>query len=410
MGFSQTAQGCTIKWCLWIALGAIASVCLLRPAVGQARPLAPMSAVTPSALVHNPLRNPKTGKPLSCPDPSVLREPHRQYTYYMVCTSDFARNALPIWGSNDGVHWRRLAFTFPKGTSPSWAVPAGSRHGRYWAPDLHYFDHHWVMYFAAELDDHERLTLDPSPQGNFALGVATTTNLRSGDWQSELLHYSGQDNRTPGHTLRELKGGVIDPNEFQNPVTHQRYLVYAKQSNQIWMGLLDPSGMELGPVQRLLTPSLPWECANLRGTCTLEGPVGYWYHGIAYVMYSASSTWAGTYAVGVAASADPLVSPFTKDPDPILSSSADLLGPGGTSEPVIGPGGGPIIYFHTLLAPDPGHISASRYLAVGRFHYGSTASASLKSTATHATVGISWPQISGGKPKNYTTLLRRRRR
>jgi GH43 family beta-xylosidase len=409
MALSQTAHRYTIKWCLAITLSVLAVACLLRPAAADAGSAMPRFAVTPSALVHNPLRNPSTGKPLTCPDPSVVREPHRQYAYFMVCTSDFERNAFPIWGSNDGVHWRRLAFVFPKGHDPSWAVAAGSQHGRYWAPDLHHFDHHWVLYYAAQINRQTRATLDPAAQGYFAIGVATTTNLRSGNWDTSLLHYSGQDNDSPGRRVRERKGGVIDPNEFQNPVSHQRYLVYAKQSNQIWLAELDPTGTVLGNVHRILLPSLPWECANVRGTCTIEGPIGYWYRGIAYIMYSASSTWAGTYAVGVAASADPLVARFAKDPSPILSSSTDLLGPGGTSEPVIAPDGSAIIYFHTLLEPDLGHVSASRFLAVGRFHYGSDATASLSPAPSRAAASISWPQISGGMPKNYTTLHRRAR-
>jgi GH43 family beta-xylosidase len=407
MALSQTAQRYTVKWCLVLALGVLAVACLVRPAAADARSSLPRFAVTPSALVHNPLRNPTTGKPLTCPDPSVIREPHRQYAYYMACTSDFDRNAFPIWGSNDGVHWRRLGFVFPQGHDPDWAVAAGRQHGRYWAPDLHYFNHHWVLYYAAQISPATRATLDPAPQGYFAIGVATTTNLRSGDWQTSLLHYSGQDNESPGRRVRERSGGVIDPNEFQNPITHQRYLVYAKQSNQIWLATLDSTGTLLGNVHRILTPHLPWECANANGKCTIEGPIGYWYQGVAYIMYSASSTWAGTYAVGVAASADPLVTRFAKDPDPILSSSTDLLGPGGTSEPVIAPDGSAIIYFHTLLEPDLGHVSAARYLAVGRFHYGSGVTASLNPTPSRAALSITWPQISGGTPKNYTTLHRR---
>jgi GH43 family beta-xylosidase len=386
-------------------------VCLLAPVAAHARSSLPALATASSRLVHNPLKNPKTGKPLSCPDPSVIREPHRQYSYFMVCTSDFGKDAFPIWGSNDAIRWHRLGSVFPRGTDPSWAIPAGRAHGRYWAPDLHHFDHHWVLYYAAQLDARERRTLDPAPQGRFAIGVATTTNLGSGHWSTSLLHYSGQFNgiRTQRGS-REHTGGVIDPNEFENPVNHQRYLVYAKQSNQIFLGTLDPTGMQLGSgVRLIMKPSAGWECANARGTCTIEGPVGYWYHDVAYIVYSASSTWAGTYTVGVAASVDPLVAPFTKDPSPILASSTSLLGPGGTSEPVIGPDNQPIIYFHTLLKPDPQHISAARYLTVGRYHYGSAASATLNSTASGATVGISWPRISAGRPKNYTTLLRRPR-
>jgi GH43 family beta-xylosidase len=365
------------------------------------------AAAMPS-LVHNPLTNPKTGKPLSCPDPSVIREPHRQYSLYMVCTSDFDRDAYPIWGSNDGVRWTRLGSVFPHGQGPSWAIPTGSQHGRYWAPDLHWFDGHWVLYFAALMTRATEHSLKPAAQGGWAIGVATTTDLRSGHWTTSLLHYSGQFNALPSAKgNRELAGGVIDPNEFQNPVTGQRYLVWAKQSNEIFLGELSSDGLTLEPeAQRILTPSTPWECANLRGTCTIEGPVGYWYDNVAYVMYSASSTWSGSYAVGVAASTAPLSVPFAKDPDPILTSSGDLLGPGGTSEPVTAPDGSPIIYFHSLAgAPDNKHVSSQRYLTVGRFHYASAANASLASIATGASVGISWPQISAGKPKNYTTLV-----
>jgi GH43 family beta-xylosidase len=366
------------------------------------------AAAMPS-LVHNPLTNPKTGKPLSCPDPSVIREPHRQYSLYMVCTSDFDRDAYPIWGSNDGVRWTRLGSVFPHGQGPSWAIPAGAQHGRYWAPDLHWFDGHWVLYFAALMTRATEHSLKPAAQGGWAIGVATTSNLRSGHWTTSLLHYSGQFNALPSATgNRELAGGVIDPNEFENPVTGQRYLVWAKQSNEIFLDQLSSDGLTLEPgAQRILIPSTPWECANLRGTCTIEGPVGYWYNNVAYVMYSASSTWSGSYAVGVAASTAPLSVPFAKDPDPILTSSGDLLGPGGTSEPVTAPDGSPIIYFHSLAgAPDNKHVSSQRYLTVGRFHYASAANASLVSIATGASVGISWPQISSGKPKNYTTLVR----
>jgi beta-xylosidase len=365
------------------------------------------AAAKPS-LVHNPLTDPKTGKPLSCPDPSVIREPHRQYSLYMVCTSDFDRNAYPIWGSNDGVRWTQLGSVFPHGQGPSWAVPAGKQHGRYWAPDLHWFDGHWVLYFAAQMTTATEHTLSPAPQGSWAIGVATTTDLRAGHWTTALLHYSGQFNTLPSERgNRELAGGVIDPNEFENPVTGQRYLVWAKQSNQIFLGELSSDGLTLAPVaQRILVPSTPWECANLHGTCTIEGPVGYWYDNVAYIMYSASSTWSGSYAVGVAASTAPLSVPFAKDPEPILTSSGDLLGPGGTSEPVTAPDGSPIIYFHSLAgAPDNKHVSSRRYLTVGRFHYASAANASLASTASGASVGISWPQISAGKPKNYTTLV-----
>jgi GH43 family beta-xylosidase len=399
-----SVQRCTGLRKFWL-------LCVVTVGLASLGASAARAAITPP-LVHNPLTNPKTGKPLSCPDPTVIREPHRQYSMYMVCTSDFERDGLPIWGSNNGVRWTKLGSVFPHGGGPSWAIPAGKQHGRYWAPDLHWFGGHWVLYFAAQLTSTAQPTLNPAPEGNWAIGVATTSDLRGGHWTTALLHYSGQFDALPSEKgNRELAGGVIDPNEFENPVTGDRYLVWAKQSNEIFLGQLSADGLTLAPgVQRILVPSTPWECANLRGTCTIEGPVGYWHDNVAYILYSASSTWSGSYAVGVAASTAPLSVPFTKDPDPILTSSGDLLGPGGTSEPVTAPDGSPIIYFHSLTdGPDKQHVSEQRYLTVGRFHYASAVGASLSTTAFGASVGISWPQISSGKPKNYTTLVNRRR-
>ena len=401
---SRTASRCSL-----LAVACCAAALALALALAPATSIAAAPVrVAGAPLAHNPLRNPKTGRPLSCPDPSVISVAHREYRYYMICTSDFARNAFPIWGSNDGVRWRRLAVVFPAGSQPGWAIQAGHDHGRYWAPDLHWIDHRWVLYFAAQMNPQTADRLSPQAQSRWALGVATTTSLRSGHWSSRLLHYSGQFNDLPqqvGH--RERSGGVIDPNEFEDPITHQRYLVYAKQANEIWLGRLSADGLRLEHrVRRILRPSMSWECADRGQTCTIEGPVGYFHDGVAYILYSASSTWTGSYAVGVAASTDPLVTPFHKDPEPILSSSADLLGPGGTSEPVIGPDGGPIIYFHTLLSPDPGHISGQRYLAVGRFHY-ATGGRTRLTPGEHANVAATWPKISAGKPKNYTTLVRR---
>ncbi len=160
---------------------------------------------------------------------------------------------------------------------------------------------------------------------------------------------------------------MIDPNEFENPMTGQRYLVWAKQPTRSTSANLSSDGLTLAPgVRRILVPDTPWECANLQGTCTIEGPVGYWYDNVAYVIYSASSTWSGSYAVGVAASTAPLSMPFTKDPDPILTSSADLLGPGGTSEPVTAPDGSPIIYFHSLVGGPDNHPCLLGALPDGR--------------------------------------------
>lgn len=333
----------------------------------------------------------------------------------MACTSDFAANAFPIWASSDGVHWRLQGYVFPKGHQPWWALQTG-RGGRYWAPDLQFIDGRWVVYFAAQLNPAKaRLQLgayriEPS---SMVIGVATTGDLRGGRWQTQILHWRGEFNAVAGNAgEQEANGGVIDPDEFQDPDTGQRYLVYAEQSKQIWLGELSANGLELDPnVRIILTATEPWTCDAAGQHCTIEGPIGYFHNGLAYVLFSAAGTWSGSYSVGVAASIDPIAQPFLVDSEPILSSSKTLLGPGGTSPPVLDPVGHIAVYFHALFGkPDLKHISSDRYLVVSRFSYAGGAVGSLIDQRTQTPVTVASPAIGDGQPERFTTMYRPGRR
>ncbi|MGI9184230.1 MAG: hypothetical protein ACR2GZ_04575 [Solirubrobacteraceae bacterium] len=60
------------------------------------------SAVAATPLViHNPRRDGLTGRPFSGPDPSVIATHRGLWRYFLVCTSDNARDAFPIWISGD---------------------------------------------------------------------------------------------------------------------------------------------------------------------------------------------------------------------------------------------------------------------------------------------------------------------
>jgi beta-xylosidase len=372
-------------------------------------PIRAIAVSAATAVAQNPLTDPRTKRPLSCPDPSVLDHSSGGYKMFMVCTSDFDANAFPVWASNDGVHWTLQCYVFPKGHQPWWAQRAGSG-GRYWGPDLQFIDGRWVLYFAALLNA-SRARLPAPGHGDepamMVIGVATAGQLRGGPWGTKVLHYRGQFNAVAGNEdEQELYGGVIDPSEFQNPSTGQRYLVYAQQSNRIWLGELSSNGLTLEPnVRWILQATEPWTCNAVGKSCTIEGPVGYFYDGLAYVLFSAAGTWSGSYSVGVAASAAPTSQPFLVDPTPILASSFTLLGPGGTSQPVLDLEGNPVIYFHALLGkPDTHHVSADRYLIVSRFSYAGGQTGSLIDQQTQTAVPVTWPTIGNGQPQRFTTM------
>lgn len=323
----------------------------------------------PIALAANRYENPLrdgAGNPLTCPDPMVIDSPHGGYRYFLICTSDHDYNSFPIRKSNDLVHWQNVGYVFPAGVHPAWARrPIDG--GRYWAPELYRIAGKWVVYFATNL-----------PSGEMVIGVATSTTLR-GSWSSHILHKSGEFNHVNiGHD-DEYHGGVIDPS-VQRGADGQLYLYYAKQSNQIWGGRLSADGLHLqSDIKFLFGVDYAWE-RDHDGHGVTEGPEPYRVGGTYYLMYSAASTWDGSYAIGVATSNGPL-GPFTKKPQPILRSGRGFIAPGHSSHPVRGPDGNLYLLYHALRTPS--HTSNDRKLMLDRFDV----------------VG-GWPLVNDGEPSN----------
>ncbi|MGI8411682.1 MAG: family 43 glycosylhydrolase [Solirubrobacteraceae bacterium] len=328
----------------------------------------PGGAGATSEHYANPLRSAATGGPLSCPDPSVIEARTGGWRYYMVCTSNYQRDAFPIRESQDLVHWKPAGYVFPAGHQPWWAVrPNGSyTGGRYWAPEIFRIQRHWVVYFAAQYNP-DRVGLEipgegPVAPGTMVIGVARATSL-SGPWHTSILHYRGQLNgvsQEPEHL-----GGSIDPSVVRDQRTRQLYLFWADQPTQIWAGKLSYDGLRLAPqVHQVLQAGRSWEC-DPATSCTVEGPEPFYHNGLFYLLYSGASTWDYTYGVGVATSADPMRDPFVKRPDPILRSGHGFVGPGHSSHPVQGPDRRTYILFHAQLYPS--HTSANRLLMLDRF-------------------------------------------
>jgi arabinan endo-1,5-alpha-L-arabinosidase len=311
--------------------------------------LAPAAVASASSLsYHNPLRNPKTGGPLSCPDPSVTYAPTPVISYVLVCTSGFDPNAFPIW-------WAVRSTGHPKG-------------GRYWAPEINRIDGRWVIYYAAEynaakldlrIPGHGRMT-----PGKMMIGYATATSL-AGPWQTGVLHYAGQFNNVSSE--REDLVPAIDPSLLQDPSTGQLYLYWSDQPNQIWVGRLTPNGTTLEPqIREVLHVSEPFECDPRDHKCTIEAPEPFYALGNYYLLYSGASTWDSSYAVGVASASTPL-GPFVKLGHPILSQGGGFYSTGHTSEPVLGPDGNAYVLYHARTSPGVHRPSDTRYLMLGLF-------------------------------------------
>jgi beta-xylosidase len=353
---------------------ALAALAALVTVGGLALGRSPARAAQPSLTYTNPIRNGLTGAPLSCPDPSVIRVPQGAWNYFLFCTSDNGRNAFPIWMSEDLVHWYPDGFVFPYGHQPWWAVESTGRgrDGIYWAPSIYRIDNHWQLYFAADYNGttHAIGSFVLKPR-TLVLGVATATSL-AGPWHTKLLHFPGELNAANAAPNREVVGGDIDPGIVRDPRTGRLYIFWAEQREQVWESELSPDGLTVGPDTRLaFSVSEPWECDPANKLCTVEGPQPFYHDGRFYVLYSAASTWDSSYVVGVASSAavlDP-TQPFTKLPTPILRAGNGFLGPGGESDPVIGPDGQWMIMYHALTHPIAVHNSGLRDLMLGTLNW-----------------------------------------
>ena len=338
-------------------MGKLTRRAVLIPPLAVLICLAGAAVASASLSYRNPLRNVRTGKALTCPDPHVIDVRRGAFRYFMVCTTDHAANAIVIHKSRDLVHWYPAGYVFPKGRQPWWARHSTGRHGgRFWAPEIYRIGPKWVVYFAASVD-RSKVRL-PVKQGSMVLGVASSPTL-GGPWRTRILHYRGQFNRS--NSAQELFGGTIDPSVVRSPLDGRLYLFWAVQANQIWAGRLSPDGMALDPhIGPVLKPSKPWEC---HPTCSIEAPEPFFRGRTLNLLYSAASTWDGSYVVGLVLGRN---GSYKKLDQPVLRGRGRFIATGHCSQPVTGPDGQTYILYHALTSPDPEHVSNHRLLMLGR--------------------------------------------
>jgi GH43 family beta-xylosidase len=153
----------------------------------------------------------------------------------------------------------------------------------------------------------------------------------------------------------------------RSPLDGQLYLFWAIQPSQIWVGRLSPDGLTLeGQSRRVVAPTEPWEC---QPDCVIEAPEPFYAGGTLNLLYSAASTWDGSYAVGLSVGTDPLKGEYRKVDQPVLRGGGRFIAPGHCSQPLTGPDGRTYILYHALTSPDPEHESDQRVLMIARMFW-----------------------------------------
>ncbi|WP_326558095.1 family 43 glycosylhydrolase [Micromonospora sp. NBC_01796] len=280
---------------------------------------APPANAAPPVNHSNPLVNQRA-------DPHIFK--HSDGYYYLTAT-------VPEY---DRIVLRRATTLQGLSTAPETTIwrrhTSGEMGAHIWAPEIHFINNRWYVYFAAgRTDDIWRIRM-------YVL-ESTGANPLTGGWTER-----GRIT-TPWDTF------ALDASTFV--VNGVRYLTWAQQepgvstNSNLYLARMGTNPWTItGTVTRLTVPSYDWET---RGYRVAEGPAVIQRNGRVFLTYSASATDAN-YCLGLltaSATANLLdASSWTKSPTPVFTTNTATgqYGPGHNSFTVSDDGQSDILVYH----------------------------------------------------------------
>jgi len=253
------------------------------------------------------------------PDPDVLEVDGTYYAY----ATNYGRTNVRVATSKDLQEWD-LQRTDALPELPGWVIP-----GKTWAPEVtRREDGTFVMYATAT-------NFSPAVQ---CIAVATATDpLGPFEVQGEEMLVCPED-----------LGGAIDASTFVDD-DGTTYLLWKNDGNccgyDTWLyaAPLSEDLMTLaGEPVRLIKQDQAWE-GDL-----VEAPTLVKREGRYVLLYSANAYGGEQYATGYA-TAEAIEGPWTKHPEPLLSTDladGEVIGPGG-QDVVVAPDGSDVLVFHS---------------------------------------------------------------
>ena len=193
-----------------------------------------------------------------------------------------------------------------------WAPPANTVYSKeLWAPELHYLNGEWFIYFAADDGKNENHRM-------YVLKGASQNPLDEFEFMGQIKDSSNK---------WAIDGTVMQYN-------NKLYFIWSG-----WMGNVD--GSQLLYLAEMSDPckissdrikiSVPEKSWEKKGMPLNEGPVALEHNGVMHIVYSASGSWTDDYCLGLLTlkGNDPLdpVS-WEKSAQPILTKSDKVFGPG----------------------------------------------------------------------------------
>lgn len=272
-----------------------------------------LSNVPEDSLYRNPLIE------TSLPDPTVMLAPDG--FYYLYATEN-VRN-MPIYRSQNLVDWDFLGTCFTEKTRPTFVKT--DRASCLWAPDINYFDGHYVMYYSMS---------DWGGEWTCGVGVAIADQPEGPFTDLGPLFISSEMNTQ----------NSIDP--FFIEEDGHKYLFWGSFRG-IWYTELTEDGLHLKDGMKY---------TKIAGTLT-EGTYIIKRDGYYYMIGSAGTCCDGlnsTYRLVVARS-EKLLGPYVDKAgmsvmdnnwSPLLNKSAEVYGPGHCSEIIEDAAGQTWVFYH----------------------------------------------------------------
>lgn len=234
------------------------------------------------------------------------------YYYYTQTTGSH----LAIWKTKDLTELRLAQ------KKVIWTPPAGTTYSKeLWAPELHFLQGKWYMYFAADdgVNDHHRIYVVENPSADPTQGEWTfkgQVNDAANKWaiDATILEHKGK-------MYMLWSGWEGDKNGMQS--------IYIAQMSNPWT----ISSKRV----RLSSPTYKWESNSGIGVLVNEGPQILKHNDKVFLIYSASGCWTDFYALGMltaSANADLLDSlSWKKTPEPLFVQNPEnkIYAPGHNS-------------------------------------------------------------------------------
>lgn len=292
----------------------------------------------------------------SLPDPTVIKAADGYF--YLYATED--THNVPVYRSKDLVTWRYAGTAFTDATRPMDMVPNGG----IWAPDINYFDGHYVLYYSKS---------EWGKTWECGIGVAVSDRPSGGFHDAHKLFISSEIGIE----------NCIDPFFIEDD--GKKYLFFGS-FHDIYGVELSDDGLSLKP------GSVPQKIAGGLIEATMIHKRGGYY----YLIGSAGSCCEGaksTYRLVMTRSRN-LFGPYVDrngrtavgdNFSPLLNASQEVYGPGHCSEIVTDGVGNTWILYHGYQAEN---VDAGRVTYLDRVRWGTDG----------------WPQIQGMRPSTIATV------